>query len=236
MTILAVDTSAKAASVCFAREDKIIGEFFIDTSLTHSQTLMPMIEQLAVNAQVSLDALDAIAVNAGPGSFTGVRIGVAAVKGLAFARNLPCVAVSTLQSMAYNALGTNGIVCAVMDARCSQVYNALFRVRNGEIERLCEDRALALSDLHSDLKQYAEEPVMLIGDGAEISYAFLRDSLSNVVLAPNNIRIQKASSTALAAFERIREGKLLTDEQLMPVYLRLPQAQRELNKRMGVKK
>lgn len=236
MTILAVDTSAKAASVCFAREDKIIGEFFIDTSLTHSQTLMPMIEQLAVNAQVSLDALDAIAVNAGPGSFTGVRIGVAAVKGLAFARNLPCVAVSTLQSMAYNALGTNGIVCAVMDARCSQVYNALFRVRNGEIERLCEDRALALSDLHSDLKQYAAEPVMLIGDGAEISYAFLRDSLSNVVLAPNNIRIQKASSTALAAFERIREGKLLTDEQLMPVYLRLPQAQRELNKRMGVKK
>ena len=236
MTILAVDTSAKAASVCFAREDKIIGEFFIDTSLTHSQTLMPMIEQLAVNAQVSLDALDAIAVNAGPGSFTGVRIGVAAVKGLAFARNLPCVAVSTLQSMAYNALGTNGIVCAVMDARCSQVYNALFRVRNGEIERLCEDRALALSDLHSDLKQYAEEPVMLIGDGAEISYTFLRDSLSNVVLAPNNIRIQKASSTALAAFERIREGKLLTDEQLMPVYLRLPQAQRELNKRMGVKK
>ena len=104
MTILAIDTSAKAASACLAQEDKIIGEFFIDTSLTHSQTLIPMIEQLAKNAQVSLDELDAIAVNAGPGSFTGVRIGVAAAKGLAFAHDLPCVSVSTLKSMAYNAL------------------------------------------------------------------------------------------------------------------------------------
>lgn len=236
MTILAIDTSAKAASACLAQEDKIIGEFFIDTSLTHSQTLIPMIEQLAKNAQVSLDELDAIAVNAGPGSFTGVRIGVAAAKGLAFAHDLPCVSVSTLKSMAYNALGADGVVCAVMDARRSQVYNALFRVCNGTVERLCEDRALELGDLQSDLSRREGERFILIGDGAEITYDYLRDSLPNVVLAPCNIRIQRASSTALAAFERIREGKMLTDEQLMPVYLRLPQAQRELNKRMGVTK
>ena len=236
MKILAIDTSAKAASACIAQEDKIIGEFFINTSLTHSQTLMPMIEQLSINAQVPLGEIEAIAVNAGPGSFTGVRIGVAAAKGLAFADNLPCVSVSTLESMAYNALGADCIVCAVMDARCSQVYNALFRVKDGKIERLCDDRALVLSDLEQELKAFYGEKIMLIGDGAEISFEYLKNSLPDVILAPSNIQIQKASSTALAAFKRISEGDVLTDEKLMPAYLRLPQAQRELNKRMGVTK
>lgn len=236
MKILAIDTSAKAASACIAQEDKIIGEFFINTSLTHSQTLMPMIEQLCKNAQVPISEIEAVAVNAGPGSFTGVRIGVAAAKGLAFDKSLPCVAVSTLESMAYNALGSDCVVCAVMDARCSQVYNALFRVSGEKIERLCSDRALSLTDLEQDLKVYGGEKIMLIGDGAEITFEFLRNSLSNVILAPVNIRIQKASSTALAAFKRISEGELTTDEKLMPAYLRLPQAQRELNKRMGVTK
>ncbi len=236
MKILAIDTSAKAASACIAQEDKIIGEFFINTSLTHSQTLMPMIEQLCKNAQVQISEIEAVAVNAGPGSFTGVRIGVAAAKGLAFDKSLPCVAVSTLESMAYNALGSDCVVCAVMDARCSQVYNALFRVSGEKIERLCSDRALSLTDLEQDLKAYGGEKIMLIGDGAEITFEFLQNSLSDVILAPVNIRIQKASSTALAAFKRISEGELTTDEKLMPAYLRLPQAQRELNKRMGVTK
>lgn len=235
MKLLAIDTSAKAASVCLAQEEHIIGEFFINTSLTHSQTLMPMVEQLCKNAQTPLGEVEAIAVNAGPGSFTGVRIGVAAVKGLAFKNSLPCAAISTLESMAYNALGFNGVVCAVMDARCSQVYNALFRVVGGRVERLCDDRALALSDLQAELQQITDETVMLIGDGAQITHDYLRDSLTNVVLSPVNIRTQTASSVALAAFEHIRQGEvLLTDEQLMPVYLRLPQAQRELNKRRGV--
>ena len=236
MKILAIDTSAKAASACIAQEDKIIGEFFINTSLTHSQTLMPMIEQLCKNAQVPISEIEAVAVNAGPGSFTGVRIGVAAAKGLAFDKSLPCVAVSTLESMAYNALGSDCVVCAVMDARCSQVYNALFRVSGEKIERLCSDRALSLTDLEQDLKAYGGEKIMLIGDGAEITFEFLQNSLSDVILAPVNIRIQKAASTALAAFKRISEGELTTDEKLMPAYLRLPQAQRELNKRMGVTK
>lgn len=237
MKILAIDTSAKAASACIAQEDKIIGEFFINTSLTHSRTLIPMIEQLCVNSGVSLNEIEAIAVNAGPGSFTGVRIGVAAAKGLAFENNLPCVAVSTLESMAYNALYSDCVICAVMDARCSQVYNALFRVKDGQLTRLCDDRALALNDLEQELKTvYNGEKIMLIGDGAEISFEFLRKSVPDVFLSPVNIRVQKASSTALAAFKRISAGEVLTDEGLMPVYLRLPQAQRELNKRMGVTK
>ncbi|MER2079901.1 MAG: tRNA (adenosine(37)-N6)-threonylcarbamoyltransferase complex dimerization subunit type 1 TsaB [Ruminococcus sp.] len=232
MTVLAVDTSAKAASVCLASEEKIIGEFFIDTALTHSQTLMPMLEQLAENTGVRISEVDAIAVNAGPGSFTGVRIGVAAVKGLAFANGVPCVAVSTLESMAYNFLGTDCVVCAAMDARCSQVYNALFRVSGSRAERLCGDRALALSDLRRELEQY-DEPVMLAGDGAALCAGAFGESLANVRLAPMNRRIQTASSVALAALERVRNGGTLSAAELMPVYLRLPQAQRELNKRLG---
>ena len=233
MKLLALDTSAKAASVCVAQEYNIIGEFMINTAVTHSQTLMPMVEQLLKNTSTSFDEIEAIAVNAGPGSFTGVRIGVAAAKGLAFKHSLPCVPVSTLESMAYNYLGACGIVCSVMDARCSQVYNALFRITGDRAERLCDDRAMALGDLQAELAGY-DEKILLVGDGAEISFKYLSKSLSNVILAPANHRVQTASSVALAAFERIKQGITLTPGELMPVYLRLPQAQRELNKKLGV--
>lgn len=231
MTILAIDSSAKAASVCIANEEKIIGEFFINTSLTHSQTLMPMTEQLLKNTEMTIDEVDAIAVNVGPGSFTGVRIGVAAAKGLAFPKNLPCVSVSTLESMAYNLLGTDCVVCAVMDARCSQVYNAIFRIKGETVERLTDDRALSLSDLLLEFKQ-TDERILIVGDGAEITYDFLKNEASNAVLAPKNRRTQTASSVALAAFQKLFEGKTQTAAELMPIYLRLPQAQRELNARL----
>lgn len=231
MTILAIDSSAKAASVCIANEEKIIGEFFINTSLTHSQTLMPMTEQLLKNTELTIDDVDAIAVNAGPGSFTGVRIGVAAAKGLAFPKNLPCVSVSTLESMAYNLLGTDCVVCAVMDARCSQVYNAMFRIKGETVERLTDDRALSLSDLLLEFKQ-TDERILIVGDGAEITYDFLKNEASNAVLAPKNRRTQTASSVALAAFQKLFKGKTQTAAELMPIYLRLPQAQRELNARL----
>ncbi len=234
MKILAVDTSATAASAAIAEDNKIIGEFFINTALTHSQTLMPMIEQLIACTGITIDKIDAFAVNAGPGSFTGVRIGVAAVKGLAFTNDKPCISVSTLASMAYNMLNNNCIVCAVMDARCQQVYNALFKVNGDKIERLTDDRALALCDLKMDLLQYNEK-IILVGDGAAITEKFFAGELLNVSVAPVNNLIQKASSTAIAAFEQLKEGKSLSSAELMPVYLRLPQAQRELNKKMGVK-
>ncbi len=214
MTILAIDSSAKAASVCIANEEKIIGEFFINTSLTHSQTLMPMTEQLLKNTELTIDDVDAIAVNAGPGSFTGVRIGVAAAKGLAFPNNLPCVSVSTLESMAYNLLGT-----------------AMFRIKGETVERLTDDRALSLSDLLLNFKQ-TDERILIVGDGAEITYDFLKNEASNAVLAPKNRRTQTASSVALAAFQKLFEGKTQTAAELMPIYLRLPQAQRELNARL----
>lgn len=234
MKILAVDTSATAASVAVAEENKLIGEFSINTALTHSQTLMPMVDVLLKNTGLSVNDINAVAVNAGPGSFTGVRIGVAAVKGIAFPKNLPCVSVSTLESMAYNMLGNDCIVCSVMDARCSQVYNALFRVKGCTVTRITDDRALSLTDLKLEL-QNIREKVVLVGDGAVLCSEFLGSELENIMLAPFNNRIQTASSVAYAAFEKINNGETLTADELMPVYLRLPQAQRELNKKLGVK-
>lgn len=234
MKILAVDTSATAASVAVAEENKLIGEFSINTALTHSQTLMPMVDELLNNTGLSVNDIDAVAVNAGPGSFTGVRIGVAAVKGIAFPKNLPCVSVSTLESMAYNMLGNDCIVCSVMDARCSQVYNALFRVKGCTVTRMTDDRALSLTDLKNEL-QNINEKVVLVGDGAVLCSKFLGEELENIMLAPFNNRIQTASSVAYAAFEKINNGETVKADELMPVYLRLPQAQRELNKKLGVK-
>lgn len=234
MKILAVDTSATAASVAVAEENKLIGEFSINTALTHSQTLISMIDELLNNTGLSVNDINAVAVNAGPGSFTGVRIGVAAVKGIAFPKNLPCVSVSTLESMAYNMLGNDCIVCSVMDARCSQVYNALFRVKGCTVTRMTDDRALSLTDLKLEL-QNIREKVVLVGDGAVLCNEFLGSELENIMLAPFNNRIQTASSVAYAAFEKINNGETLTADELMPVYLRLPQAQRELNKKLGVK-
>ena len=242
MMILAMDTSATAASVCLAREDKIIGECFVNTALTHSQTLIPMIEQLCRDSGALISDVEAIAVNTGPGSFTGVRIGVAAAKGLAFAKNLPCVAVSTLESMAYRFQGSDCVVCAVMDARCSQLYNAMFRVRGDEITRLCDDRAVALSDLRLELEG-TKERVVLVGDGAALcadefgaSLCVEGGTLQNVSLAPVQHRIQTAACTACAAFAKLSRGEVCTAEALMPAYLRLPQAERELKLRMGEKK
>lgn len=234
MKILAIDTSATAASVAVAQEDKIIGEYFINTSLTHSQTLIPMAEQLLKSASMSIKNLDAVAVNAGPGSFTGVRIGVSAAKGIAFADELPCISVSTLQSMAYNMLENDCIVCAVMDARCQQVYNAMFRIRGKSVERLTDDRALSLEDLRIELERI-DDKVVLVGDGTEITEKYLNGAFPNVVSAPINKRMQNASSTALVACEMFKGGKTISFSELMPIYLRLPQAQRELNKKMGVK-
>ena len=235
MKILAVDTSATAASVAIAEKNKIIGEFSINTSLTHSQTLITMIDDLLKNTGLSINDVEAVAVNSGPGSFTGVRIGVAAVKGIAFPHDLPCVSVSTLYSMAYKMLGNDCIVCAVMDARGSQVYNAIFRVNGSKIERLTDDRALSLQDLKSELNNYTEK-VVLVGDGALLCSEYLNNKLENVVLSAINNRIQTASSVACAAFEMIEKGDITTCSKLMPAYLRLPQAQRELNKKLGVNK
>lgn len=231
MKILAVDSSAKACSVSLVDEDKILGEFFINTSLTHSQTLVPMIDAVLKNTSTDIKSVDAFAVSAGPGSFTGVRIGVAAIKGMAMPLDKPCYSVSTLEAMAYNLRGENCVACAVMDARCNQVYNALFLIKNGKITRLCDDRALSINELAEDLKSYNGKTV-LVGDGAQLCYNSYKELNLDIELAPEQQRYQRASGVAFAALTK----EPMTAESLMPTYLRLPQAERELKKRLESQK
>ena len=225
MLICSVDSSATPASVCLLEDDKIIAEYYLNTGFTHSQTLMAMLESVLKISGKSADDIDLYAVNSGPGSFTGVRIGVSAVKGMAYAQNKLCVEVSTLASMAYNFLGNHAIICACMDARRRQVYHGLFRVDGDKIERLCEDKAIAVEELLGSLPK--DEEIILVGDGAELVYQSAEDPA--VKLAPPNLRYQRASSVALAAVETYNRGEVVSPAALMPRYLRLSQAERERN-------
>ena len=226
MLTLAFETSAKAASVALTENGKLLGESYQNTGLTHSQTLMVMAEDMLMAAGKSMADVTAVAVAEGPGSFTGVRIGVAAAKGLAWGGELPCYGVSTLESMALTLGAYQGYVCPVMDARRSQVYNALFYVNSGVMERVREDRAIALSDLAEELKAL-KEPIFLVGDGSNLTYNTLRDSIPSLVLPPEHRMHQRASGVALAAAKKIAAGDPGDAAAMVPNYLRLSQAERE---------
>ncbi len=223
MKTLAFECSAGAASCCVFDDERLLGNIFSNVPLTHSQTLMPMAENLLSALRLRFSDIDRLAVANGPGSFTGVRIGIAAVKGLAAARNIPCVPVSTLAAMAH-LIPYDGIVCAVMDARCNQVYNALFSVKDGVYTRLCPDRALMADELMAEIEARGER-VTLVGDGAEMFKGKYASPL--LYLPPEHLRFQNAVGVALAA---VGEESVKYDE-LLPFYLRLPQAERELKKR-----
>lgn len=226
MKILALDSSAKSCSAAITEDNKILGSFFINTTLTHSCTLVPMIDSVLKNTNTDLESIDYIAVSAGPGSFTGVRIGVSAVKGIAMPLNKPCVSVSTLEAMPYNVIEEDIVVCAVMDARCNQVYNALFDVIDGNVTRLCDDRALSIEDLGKELLSFKKR-IILVGDGAELCYSSFKELSVDISLAVDNQRYQNAVGVAMASIGK----KTISAAELMPTYLRLPQAERELKKK-----
>lgn len=226
MLILAFETSAKAASVALTENGKLLGESYQNTGMTHSQTLMVMAEDLLKAAGKTVKDLSAVAVAEGPGSFTGVRIGVAAAKGLAWGGELPCFGISTLEAMAVSLGAWQGYVCPVMDARRSQVYNAMFYVNRGEIQRVKEDRAIALADLAEELKDL-DEPIFLVGDGSNLCYNTLKDEVTNLVLPPEHRMHQRAVGAALLAEKKMKAGESGDGAALAPNYLRLSQAERE---------
>lgn len=234
--ILAIDTSAKPVSCALVQDGRVLGSFYSNTGLTHSQTLLPMVNHLLDISGVSVNSLDAVAVNAGPGSFTGVRIGVSAVKGIAFADGIPCVSVSTLESMAEQVtVSQDTVICCAMDARCQQVYTALFsKDEAGNTIRLSDDRAISLADLKEELLK-TNKNIVLIGDGSELCYNAFNGIVPNLVLAPATLRYQNAASTALVAERLFKDGKTVSAAELLPIYLRLPQAERELNSRLNNK-
>lgn len=227
MKILALESSAVAASVALCEDHTLIAQSFQNSGLTHSQTLLPMAEHLLASCGVPLSQVDLIAVAAGPGSFTGLRIGVATAKGLAWAAQLPCAGCSTLESMAWNLAGFQGEICAAMDARRHQIYHARFRADGESIHRLSPDRAISLQDLIAELKEAAAGPQLVVGDGAELCYNALQEAGIPAQLAPPNLRMQSAWGVARAALELAKEGKTVPGDQLVPVYHRLSQAERE---------
>ncbi len=231
MKILAFETSAKAASAALTENGKLLAESYQNTGMTHSQTLMVMAQDLLKQCGLTARDVDAVAVANGPGSFTGVRIGVAAAKGFAWGREIPCVGVSTLEAMALTLGAWQGCVCPVMDARRSQVYNALFHVSGGKLERIREDRAISLADLGEELKNL-EEPIFLVGDGSNLCYNTLLETVTGLVLPPEHRMHQRASGVALAAEALLAAGGTFSGAELVPNYLRLSQAERERLEKM----
>ena len=231
MLILAFETSAKAASVALLEDGKLLGESYQNTGLTHSQTLMVMAENLLSQCGKTASDVTAAAVAAGPGSFTGVRIGVAAAKGFAWGREIPCYGVSTLEAMALSLGAYQGYICPCMDARRSQVYNALFYVNHGTLERMSEDRAISLAELGTELKSL-KEPIFLVGDGSNLCYNTLLESVPKLVLPPEHRMHQRAVGVALAARKMAEAGDPGDANALSPNYLRLSQAERERAERM----
>ncbi len=223
MKILAAECSATPVSCAIAVDGKIIEHSFANLKITHSQTLLPMISEMLQKANLKPSDIDCFAVSAGPGSFTGVRIGISAIKGLATPNNAKCVGVSTLLAMAYNYIDTDCIVCSVMDARCNQVYNALFEITGGVVTRLTDDRALMCDELISELKEkYSDKKVIIVGDG---TYLFENAANNNIILSEEKRRYQNAVGVILAAGNC---DNAVTPDKLLPTYLRLPQAEREL--------
>ena len=231
MVILGIETSAVSAGAAVLKDGEIISECYVKNGLTHSQTLMTLIDSALANAELKVGDIDYYAVAEGPGSFTGIRIGVSAVKGLSFPDNTPCFGVSTLEALAYCADEEDCVICPVMDARCSQVYTALFRKVNGELERLSPDEPLKLSELSEKLTAY-DEKILLLGDGTKIAFDFLSEKHANIRQFSEIFRFQHASGVAIAAYGMYNKGVApRCGADLQPVYLRLSQAERELKNR-----
>lgn len=231
MLILAFESSAKAASVALCRDGQLISQYSQCSGLTHSRTLLPMAEDMLKNAELTIADVDGFAVAHGPGSFTGIRIGVSAVKGLAWASDKPCVGVSTLEALAWNGVCAGGYVCPVMDARRSQVYNAIFEIKDGRPVRIAPDRPIALSELAEEVRALGA-PVLLLGDGAGLTADYFFANGIAFTLAPENIRWQSAWGVAMAA----RDKSFGSADELLPVYLRLSQAERERQERLAADK
>ena len=229
MLILALESSAKAASCALCRDEFLVAQAFQNSGLTHSVTLLPMVEDMLKNCGVSLDEIELIAVAGGPGSFTGLRIGVAEAKGLAWAKGLPCAGCSTLESMAWGLAHLEGQeLCCCMDARRNQVYAARFVIQDGVPVRLTPDDAVALSDLAAEIeKNSAKKCQMIVGDGWELCYNEFTSRGIPCAVAPPHLRDQSAWGVARCGLELSRKGKLTTASDLAPDYHRLSQAERE---------
>lgn len=227
MKILALDTSSMVASVAVLDENKTVAEFTVNYKKTHSQTIMPMIDNISKMIALDMNSIDYIAIASGPGSFTGLRIGAATAKGLAHGLNKPIVPVPTLDGLAYNIFETNKIICPIMDARRNQVYTSLYNWKHSKLERLTEYLAEPIEDILNIALSFKRE-IIFLGDGVSVHIDILKNTLkNNCIIAPASCNMQKASSIGSLAFELINEGKFLNYAEFIPFYIRKSQAERE---------
>lgn len=227
MIVFAADSSTRAGSAAVLRDGEIAAERCIDAGLTHSETLLPLCDEVFRQAKVTPADIDFFAVTIGPGSFTGLRIGMGTIKGLAFATGKPCAAIPTLEALAYNLSGSDKIIVPVLDARRDRVYTAAFLAERGEIARLCPDRVV---DIDSLADNYKDKKIVLIGDAAVVCYNRLRDKL-DCAIAPELNLLPKASGAAHAALRYIARGETVHAAGLVPEYIQIPQAERERRER-----
>lgn len=235
MITLAFDSTAKAASVAVHNGERLLGSFNIDNGLTHSELLLPMAEDLLKNLGITFSEIELLACTTGPGSFTGVRIGTALVKGIAFAKNTPCVSVSTLEALAENLAPLSAIIVPVMDARRGQFYTAVFDATGADIKRLTDDLALSAEELAELLKGYTGKDIYLVGDGYAIAHKKLTALGIRLCETPELLINENAASAAKVALRKYALGEYTTDTALMPTYLRMPQAERERLEREKIK-
>lgn len=230
MKILALDSTENTAAVAITEDETLVASAVINAGRSHSELLLPAIQSIMEASRLSYSDIELFACSSGPGSFTGVRIGVATVKGLAIGRNVPCIGVSATEALAYNYVNIDGIICPSMDARRSQLYNALFRSENGVITRLTEDRSISSADLAAELRGY-NEPIYLCGGGEHIIRAAAEGN-PNLKNTPELLKRQNGYSVALCAYRNILSGadiSTLTDRAVAPSYLRPSQAERMRN-------
>lgn len=231
--VLAIDTSSMVASAAIMDKEKLVAEYVINHERTHSEQLMPIIEELLENCRISIREIDAVAVASGPGSFTGLRIGAATAKGLAHAHNKKLIGVPTLDGLAFNLPYCQGIICPIMDARRNQVYTALYKWARGSFYKLKPHAAMALSELLEELKT-GEEAVVFLGDGVPVHREAIKDMLGERArFAPGNADRQRASSIAALAMEALKRGEGGSGDDFVPFYLRKSQAEREYQKKHG---
>ena len=237
MKILSLEASAVSASAAVTENGKVLSSAYLNVGLTHSQTLLPLADEVLKNSKTELKDISAIAVSSGPGSFTGLRIAAALLKGLAEPLNIPCIGVSTLEAMAAVHTDLDAVLCCVMDARCKQVYNALFRAESGKLTRLCADRAVKCEDVIEEITKLSKkEKVLICGDGADMFYELIKNPDGQIIKAAEVNKYQSALGVGAVAEKMLNSNKTVSAENLVPEYLRQSQAERELKTKKSEEK
>ncbi len=231
MKILCLDSATESATAAIIDEDKLLGEITFNYKKQHSTIMMPMVDALLTSTDLSIEDIDGFVVSKGPGSFTGLRIGMATIKGLAQPTGKPFVTISTLDALANNLFFSTGVICPIMDALRGNVYTNFYRVCNGSLEALGESEILSIEELINKLKNY-NEPIHFIGDGTYKFKETLAENLSNVYFAPTHLNVVKASSLGEIGLRRLKNGEKEDVFTSAPIYLRPSQAEREYEEKL----